>query len=143
MYNVTDITDDKADDLTDEPIFDTPEANELPAYDIETQWEQGVGEYSFNYGSMFHIISFQNASIISLDIHTSSTNKLNIQVWTLKGSYVDHTDNEGGWELVCVVFINSVLYTQQVVVPNRFLMKTSRGMALDTPPHSHPNSSHQ
>ena len=86
MYNVTDIT--------DESIFDTPTGNGLPAYDIETQWLEGVGEYSFNYGSMFHVVSFQNVSIISLDIHTSSTSNLKIQVWTLKGSYVYHTDSE-------------------------------------------------
>ena len=86
MHNVTDIA--------DESMFDAPIGNELLACNIETQWLEGVREHSFNHRSMFHIVSFQNVSTTSVDVDTSSTNNLKIQVWTLKGSYVYHTDSE-------------------------------------------------
>ena len=88
------------DDLIQDKLKTT--GTDLPVYDIETQYEQGVGEYSFNHGSMFHVVSFQNISVISLDIHTSSTQRIKVQIWTLKGSYVNRTDNatEYGWDLV-------------------------------------------
>lgn len=73
------------------PPTPPPGSNELV-----TSFAGGNGQA----GNMFDLVGRKTIDITSLDIHTVSTNTVNVVIWTRSGSYVGHEAGSAGWTKV-------------------------------------------
>jgi len=84
------------------PIISTPAPSPPPtpppgSEELITTFAGGNGQA----GNMFDIVARKTIDITSLDIHTVSTNTVNVEVWTRSGSHVGHeAAGSSGWSKV-------------------------------------------
>ena len=69
-----------------------------PSSELETKTLFTTLEYTHSfYGHMFDLTASTNISIISMDIHMSSTDPELIEIWTKEGEYHDFETNSFRW----------------------------------------------
>ena len=75
------------------PAPTPPPTHPLGTNELVTTFAGGNGQA----GNMLDLRTRKTIDITSLDIHTVSTNTVNVEVWTRPGSYVGHETDSRGW----------------------------------------------
>eukprot|EP00592_Proboscia_alata_P028718 CAMPEP_0194447672 /NCGR_PEP_ID=MMETSP0176-20130528/129142_1 /TAXON_ID=216777 /ORGANISM="Proboscia alata, Strain PI-D3" /LENGTH=684 /DNA_ID=CAMNT_0039274555 /DNA_START=965 /DNA_END=3019 /DNA_ORIENTATION=- len=78
----------------EEQHLDVSNSFNKPLFQLQTTMKGENG----SYGAMFDIVPNRDVTVRGFKIHTRSTELLNMEVWTRKGSHQGHENNAIAWE---------------------------------------------